>query len=522
MHTRFKGVRAAVFCTIAFIFSLSACGGKTAGSVVTPKASQAPTQAPMTAAERFTFDAKAALLDAVTKSEKLESLQLGLLLNPGAQAADTQSNYTKSTVSLSDPADPGNDLTLSLEACLDTASGAASVVNSIQAGQETAVNSGVYFTGSTMLLKRGSADLPMVQHTLVPAVAESYHGISALERFMRIMSGETEPKLTSADWDTAIGAYLESVASLARESDYVSQPQEITMAGVTQTGTATVLTLSGENAATAVRGLIGLISKDSIFKSLFISQYLVGEDTFGVTGLDGVARDLDAMTPEEISALSLSFKVLGGEKLSGLYLAAATGAKNMSILLKFYEDGNVRENNLGFSGFDGSSVKLLETNAASGNDQYSGQITFDDTAPGGILQEHAELTSSSTITATSLQSSGQFKYTRAATFELPAMEAGGTVEYAQQTGAQGTSGQASGTVALVQEGETSNLNFAMTLEQADTAPAVSVPQFIPEAGLSCSDQAGLFLAINDSVDPAQFMLAPVTVRTLSALLMILN
>ena len=513
-----------ILSVAALATQLSACGSQ----IVRPKGSSSEakeTETPKLASEIFAEGANNALFEAVEKSERLGSVQLSLLLNPGAQLNETQSNYTKSSLTLINTEDESGNIVMSVESSLDAATGDSAMVASVQAGNEVAQSSGVYFTGNTMLIKKANAEKPMIQHTLDPSVAESFKSLSSIERFMRVLSDTTKPKMTDEEWSKAIEAFLQSVTASAQETNYVSEQQAVTVAGTSQDCTSTTLTLSGENAISAVRGMATLISLDPSFKAFFISQYLLDEETYGVTGMDGVLRDLDAMTPEERNEMTLTFKTLQGEKTSAVYLSAVTGAKTMSILFKFFEDGYARENDIVFTGFDGSSVKMNETNVSTGGDNYTGQIIFDDIAPGGVLQEHSEIATTSAITENSFAANVQFKYSRVATPSMSAMEFGAALDYSQQESAQGTSGSSTGTISIISEGETQTLNVSMSLEQLDSPPPITVPQFIPTAGISTSDQTGIYNALLGDSEGAPntdaFNLAPMTGRMMAAFALVL-
>ncbi|NCB73276.1 MAG: hypothetical protein EOM51_00815 [Clostridia bacterium] len=523
MLTRKRLFRRAVILmsTAALATQLTACGEK----IVRPEGFSTPaaaeTEAPKLASEIFAEGAKAALIDAVDKSERLGSAQLSLLLNPGAQFDDTKSNYTKSNITLINTEDESGDIIISFESSLDSASGDSSMVASIQAGNEVAQSGGIYAVGNTLLVKKPNPDEPMIQHTLDPAVAASFKSLTVMERFGRALSDTTTAKMNDDEWASAIDAYLQSVALTAQETNYVSETQNVAMAGTSEDCTATTLTLSGQNAASAVRGMVSLISLDPSFKSYFVSQYFLDESTFGVTGMDGALRDLNAMTPEEINAMTLTFKSLSGEKTSAVYLNAVTGARALTILFKFYEDGNIRENDISFTGFDGAGIKMTEQNCSAGGDNYTGLITYDDFAPGGASQEHSEISTQSVITQGSLSSKAQLKYSRAAAGGISGMDFGAALDYSQTDNAQGTSGTSTGTFTVTSDGETQTINLSMTLEQSDVCPPISVPQFIPGAGISTSDQSGLYNAIlggnEDGVTQEAFNNSPVSVRSLSVL-----
>jgi len=270
-----------------------------------------------------------------------------------------------------------------------------------------------------------------------------------------------------------------------------------------------------------VSELVSLIAQDASFKALFIPQYLMEDDTYGITGLDGVLRDIRALTPEERNALVVTFKTLQNEKTSALYLGAVTEQRSMSILFKFFEDGSVRENDIVFTGFDGGGVKMIEQNASVGGDNYTGRLIYEQTAPGGVLQEQTEVNTTSVISSDSYSAKAQFKYTRAAYGDMGALDFSGTVDYSQKKTEQGTSGISTGTLTSVSGGETTALNLSLSLDQQSALPQISAPQFIPAAGISTSDEASLFAALNDGFEADQFRLTPASVRITAALLLVL-
>jgi len=513
---------AIILCAAVLTSGFGACATtvvKPTGAAETEENTPVPSL--MTASETFALAAKQALLTAVDRSERLSSARLDLLLSPAAQLDGSASNDTKATVTLTDPQDPDSNTTLSIESTLDTATGDASLVTSVQTGSEVAKSGGLYFTGDTMLIKRANVEKPMLLHSFDPAVAASYAGQAAPERFIRAFSDCSTPKMSDAEWGTAIDAYLQSVTALAQETNYVSEPQAVSVAGTTQDCTATTLSLSGENAVSTVQGIVTLISKDPIFKASFVSTYMIDGETYGVTGMDGVLRDLDALTPESRAALAVTFKTLSGDKVSAMYISAVSGNQSMSLLLKFFKNGYVREDDLVFTGFDGAGIKMTEQNISAGGDKYLGQLVYEDTAPGGVLNSHLELSLDSTITEQSVTTTTQLKLTRAATPDMDALDISATLSYAQQKTAQGNSGQASGSMTSVSEGETDTITIAMTLEQSDTAPAIMPPQFIPAAGISTTDQSGLYSVFGEDFEADQYQRAPASIKLLSTLMLLI-
>ncbi len=524
MHTRNKWFRSAIIIlSIALVFTqLSACGKQVIvrpdGMSSDPETVEDEPQ--MLQSEVFAVGVKEALLEAVKKSESIGSLQLGMLFDPGAQLDETQSNYTKFAVTLINAEDASNSMAITVESTLDASSGDSSMVTSVQVGSEVSQSGGVYFTGNSMLIKKANVEQPMIQHALDPTVTASFKTLTAAERFSRVLSDTTKIKMNDGDWGAVIDAFLQIVEASAQETDYNTETQSVTMAGETEDCTATILTLTGESAIAVTCGMVTLISQDPSFKSFFVSQYLIDSEKYGITGMDGVLRDLSALTVEERNAMSLTFKTLKGERTSAVYLNAVTGQKAMTILFKFFKDGYVRENNISFSGFDGGGVNMTEQNSSAGGDNYTGQIIYNNASPGGVLQEHTEVTTQSTITKSSYTTNAQFIYNRAAAGDMSAMDFNGSFNYSQQENSQGTSGTSTGTFTTLSDGEYTTLNMSMSLEQVNSVVTVSVPQFIPAAGISTNDQANLYAALGEDFTPDMFNLAPASTRSTVALLLL--
>ena len=524
MHTRNRFFRSAIIIlSITIVLTqLSACGKqgivRPDGMTSDPGAIEDEPQ--MLQSEVFAMGVKEALLEAVKKSESIGSMQFSMLFDPGAQFDETQSNYTKSSVSLVDTADASNSMAISVESTLDASSGDSSMVTSVQVGSEVSQSGGVYFTGNSMLIKKANVEQPMIQHAIDPTVAASFKTLAAAERFSRVLSDTTKIKMNDDEWGAAIDAFLQNVGASALETNYATETQSVTMAGETENCTATTLTLTGESAVAVTYGMVTLISHDPSFKSFFVSQYLIDSETYGVTGLDGVLRDLDALTVEERNAMSLTFKNIQGEKTSALYRNAVTGQKAVTILFKFFKDGDVRETNISFSGFDGGGVKMTELNSSSGGDNYTGQVIYDNTSPGGVLQEHTEVTTQSTITKSSYTTNAQFIYNRAAAGDMSAMDFNGTFNYSQQENLQGTSGTTTGSFTTLSDGEYTTLNMSMSMEQVNAVVPINVPQFIPAAGISTNDQASLYAALGEDFTPDIFNRAPASTRSSVALMLL--
>ena len=104
------------------------------------------------------------------------------------------------------------------------------------------------------------------------------------------------------------------------------------------------------------------------------------------------------------------------------------------------------------------------------------------------------------------------------------MDFGAALDYSQTETAQGTSGTSTGTFTVTTGGEAQTLNLSMSLEQSSVCPPIAAPQFIPGAGISSTDQAGIYNALvgdsENGTNTDAFNRAPMTGRTLAALVLI--
>jgi ABC-type multidrug transport system fused ATPase/permease subunit len=134
-------------------------------------------------------------------------------------------------------------------------------------------------------------------------------------------------------------------------------------------------------------------------------------------------------------------------------------------------------------------------------------------APGKIPQENTTVTTRGTIGDGGAELAADISYYRAATGDEEATEISGSIDYVQEKTADGTKGFSSGTLAFTSSGETSNISYDMTVEQSGAAAEVNAPEFLPAAGISTSDEAGLFAALGE-IDQEEFSHSPATTRTL--------
>jgi hypothetical protein len=529
MSIRKKLLRRGLVLLIALILAVTAgCGGRepsddlddTSDDAVVgfkkifPKVSDKTIreEVPKSAEELFAEGARKSLVEALNKSEQLNSARLGTLLSPGAGADERHPGHTESTVTLANTAEPGESISILTVADYDPKTGSSSMSISIKENGETLASGGIYFTDNVLLIKKADVEQPMIRHELDPAMVDSYKSLPALERFMRLLSEPTKPKMSDDEWLAAIDSYLQSVAAIAGDDNYVMENQSSTFAGIEEDCTAITLTLQGGDAADTVRGLAELLSRDPSLKALFVSQDMTDEDSYGITGMDGLLRDLGALTPEERDALNLTFKILLGEHSSALYISAQTGSKSTSLLLRFFAQGYARQIDITFTGFDGGGVKLNDLMSPEGGDNYAGQLVYEDISPGGKRHEYTEVTSQNIITEGSYTAWLEFKYSRADGEDMSPFDVNGTYDYTQWKSGQSITGESSGVSTMTMDGSPASFNVSVALDQDENGSAVNVPQFMEGVGVSTSDPAGLYAALGEGLTQESYRNAPVSTR----------
>lgn len=476
----------------------------------------------MSADEIFAFVSKQVLLDAVEKSAQIGSAQLNILTTPGVQVGSEDSEYKKISTNISNP-EEGENISIIMESINDSTTGDASMTMELQSGSETASRGGIFFKGNNMLIQKADIEIPLIQYTMDENVSKSYAGISAIDRYNRVLIDASEVHMDSDEWGDAIDVYLESLEQSVEKEDYSLSKKEIDIADTREEVDEVTLTLTGENATLVLKEYISLMAKDSSLASYFVSPNHANEDAtdYEITGFDGVLRDIDALSDEERSDMSVTFVAQTGSEVSSLSLSAMTGSKMMGLYFKFYEDGYIRDHEINFSGFDGSIVKMTELNVSVGEDQYSGSILYENAAPGGILQESSSVYSDSTITGDQYNSSIQLRYVNAGSTEGASSDISGELEYTQQKINDEITGTLEGAIYLFAEGETTTMNISVQIEENNDVHEVSPPQFIEGSGISAYDQESLFMALDNEFYIDNYKRAPVSTRTVAALIMIL-
>ncbi len=476
----------------------------------------------ITNSEKFALVMKNVLLDSIEKSDQITSTPLTLITSPDALIDNQEATYRKIKTKLTEP-EEGETMTVVTETINNTTSGNSSMTVKVRSGGEVVMRSGIYFTDNLMLIKRGDTELPLIQHTLDPLVAESYMGIPAVDRFNRILSSSSETKMDDAEWSNQIDQYLSIIEQNTQENNYLTAETSIEVAGTTENCEEISLTLNGETAVNITSEFAKLINMDPTLKSYFVSPSYSEEETLEVTGMEGVLRDLNSLTPEEISGMTLTFKAQKGNLVSALYISAVTGEKSMDMTLLFYEDGYVRENVINFTGFDESKVIMSEENLSIGNNQYSGNTIYESYAPGGMLQETTNITSQSTISGNEYTTNTEFTYANeaSASEEGDALRIGGELEYSQENNSEGTTGSGSGSFNTVSDGEKTTMKISIELEENNSITEVEPPKFIKSSGISTNDQSSLFTALDNESMLENYDSLPLSMRSFAAIMMII-
>lgn len=476
----------------------------------------------LSADEIFNQTTKQTLLDVVEKSDQIASAQLTLLFSPEEQFSNEDSDYKRVTTDIINPED-GETISIITESIIDSTSGDSSMTVELQSGSETASSSGIYFTGDQMLIQKSDPETPMIQHTIDSEVSNSYKGIPAIDRLNRVLTDDSEIKMNNENWSDAIDSYLAILNQNAQEEDYLLENNTIDVAEMQKEVDQVTLTLTGENAVTATREFVLLLAKDPTLESYFVTlNYTDSEnEEYDVTGLEGVLRDLDALSSEEQTGLNTTFVVQMGSEVTSLRLTSTTGSKTMEILFKFFENGYINDDEIIFKGFDGSAVTMTALNIEVGENQYAGTIFYETVGPGGDVQESSSILNDSSIVGDQYDSSVQLSYTNASFGEEEPIEISGEFDFSQQKVNDEIAGTAEGAIDIISDGETNTMNISVTLEQNNESHEVLPPMFIEGSGVSTSDRASLFTALENEELMDDYNKIPISMRSVIGLMMIM-
>ena len=511
---RFLG---AVTATLFLAVFLSACTGitiKYAPTVQPPPALGTP-PAPSPAADpeaiRFAELLGKVLSAAPKKSDALNSMGLNFLFRPALPENAGTSTATTVKMRLAEPGTPSSsDITVSAEMNRNAETGSASFVAVRQDGNGSPVQAGVWFTGNTMLLKRSRDTQPRVQHTIQPQVAQSMRALPAFDRLLRILDDTGAVRPSPESWAAVIGEFQKTVAENCRAQDITSAAGSELFGSVSISTVSETLKLIGSRGVTVTRGMLALLTKDTDLRALFNTRLSTDGVSYGVTGVDGALRDIDALTDAERSAAILTIRLVETDQPVGFHLTLRAGGRTLALDLSFFDRGLISQTDFLFGGFDGSRIVITRNVTLSGTGSFSSSFAYDALSPGAQPQENIAVLTSGTLTGGTLSETSQLSLTQAASPASGAVLVGGTLSYTQKTDGASAQGNGSGTLNISSGGTAHRYNFDLTVAETSKAVPVSPPLF-DSTGMSTAAQESLNKALG-GFDGKAFVLAPPSTR----------
>ena len=512
----------------------------------------------------FTQGLRNILMDASNQSGRLQAMQMNFFFAPGgAVSDDSGKGHSITTVNISSD-DPDVDaMELSLEQNLDPSSGDAFFKMNVRSGADGQPEAAVYFTGDRMLIKPSNAKKQMIQHVSAPDVTASLKTKAALPRYMYMISNADVPALTDESWARAVDECVGEITAMSDGSDIRASEENIEIMGQTRTVNTQTLDLTKENAAAATRSIASLLEKDDSLKSLFITTLAMtaaedmdDEDAIvellGITkqefeemdepeqmklifskyasGLTGMIRDLDELPPE---SLMTSITTSSGGEVMLLRLNTQGQQSDCSIELTFYTEGFGRHTDIAFRGFDGSSVKLSERNIPVGGDEYQGSFGYEAIGSDGVKQSSVAVTYEGVQMDSSIEMDMRVTTFNSMQMPIPMDDSENagtnftidvTMHFSQHKAAEGSDAASSGTMSITApdeetgKDETQTVSFEIEMTQKDAPVVASPPQFIPEAGVSSADHAGLLSALDAEALPTMFNILPFQTQMMLAIM----
>jgi hypothetical protein len=523
MFSRYKIMRmaAAVAAALFLLPALTSCFGiqvkyapSAEPSAASGTAPVSPSEDPAVAAFMSAFGK--VLTEAPSMSRALASAPLDVLFRPVLKETAVGSDYTYAKMHLTEPGTPPeNEITLSGESILNAETGSASFAAVRQTGSAAEERAGVWFEDNTMLVKMSGETQPLVAYTFSPQAAQSLAALPAFERFGRVLGDMNAAAISREDWSAAVTAYLDTAAENSRVQDISSEAGTETFAGLQTPTTSGTLKLIGPRGLNVARGLLSLIGKDSAFKSLFNTQSIAEDGQYGVTGIDGVLRDIDALNDSDRSMAVTTVELVTADGLTarpvGIRMTVDAGGKTAGLDITYFEKDSVRQDALVFRGFDASRVSLGLKIAAGADGTFTAEFGYNTLGPGGQPQEELSVTSAGTASDGALSVTSQISFTRAASPVSGATAVSGTLSYAQTTADAVTQGSGYGSLDISDSGETHTYDFDMTSMQKKEAVPVTPPSHDAGSVLSTAAQDSLFKALG-GFDGSSFALAQPTTR----------
>ncbi|UOO38198.1 hypothetical protein IZU99_02770 [Oscillospiraceae bacterium CM] len=469
---------------------------------------------PTDAQKKAFFDGVAAvLLKTVQHSNTISQAMATDYLN--LQTDDTTAGYTAETIRLTSPQNASSDVTMTTESIRNSETGDAALLTVNQKGGTTH-RSNLFFISNMMYLQKDGGQ-PMIRHMLDTQVAASFRELPAMTRFLRILDDTNAPKMTDDAWKADINGYCSAVDDISNGPDIITSSENNTFAGVNVTCAAKTLTLRGENALSAARSLLSLLGQDASLKASFNTYLMTDGGQYGVTGFDGMIRDIDALKTDGRNSAVLTIKLVTTDGPTGLHLLLKVGEKTFSLDLSFYEKDGVRADSVLFAGFDGSRVFMKAENAQANGGQTQGSLIYDVLSPGGKPQEN--------LTVTTLGSAqdmtAQISYVHVATADIGEKNIKGQMRTQRTENGDTTQMISNGSFQVRDEHGSRTVILDKTRTQTDKAPPITAPAFTVGSDISTSGQAGLDKALGDFDGPS-YALAPPTTRWQAVYMLLMN
>ena len=405
----------------------------------------------------------------------------------------------------------------------DAKGGNASLSSQLQYGEEVSNQSGIYFADMAMYLQRADASKPLIRYQLTPEDASSMATCSVFERVMRVLCG-AQKKTSYSDWESAIDAYLTSVQPLMSVDRITESEEGITYAGQVFQGKRYVLILTGNDAYTVYRGLIGLMQEDAMFAGLFNYSELDENDNSLQTGIQKHIVELDALTKAEIDAFKLTFECEQADSPTGIRINAATGERHASLRMLNFQQEELREFELSFYGFDNAGSSLTESRILSkdGSGKYEGSVNYQLLGAGGEIQESISANTKDTINNDGR--SGEIVYDMfiADISNLSKLNLSASLSYTVTSGKNNTGVSAQGNININvedEEEETNVVSFSAQVDQVFTEVSIQSPVFLEGSSVDVMDSYALFDTLEMETTPVEFANAPVSVRGLAVALL---
>jgi hypothetical protein len=484
-----------------------------------PLESSAVVQTPIPKSRDMIFreGVKEVILNTVRQSDRLSSLSLDSLLQNTKETELSRSNETNISFLLSTAEDT---VVITQQLLFDAAEGSAVSASQLQSGEEIAGTASMNFINDCFYIQRADASEPLIRYTLSPEDAASLAKCSAYERAIRIFSG-AQHKPDPAEWEDAVDAYLSDIEQLTPEETVQETKEELVYAGEAYQGSRYVLELSGRDAFTAYREYIDLTRNDPLFTGLFNNIALNENSEYLQSGFELHVQELNSLTEAEIDAFTLTFEYEQTDVPVGIRVFASTGEKTASMRMLYFENGEQRETELYFYGFDGAGSALTESRSKTqAGDAYEGFLNYTLTDNEAQTREQISVHTVETLTANGRTGNLTCDMSLSDLPDMDAFNLTANLDYAEERGEDVTALLAEGSLSLqMGDEETDEIHVNASIDQRFGDVSITSPVFIEGSGINAPDLQSLFNELEMDTTPEGFQNAPVSVRGLTVALL---